>query len=1109
MNRLKWVVCALVMGWLCLGHVAGAYASDADDTTFDISAQVPDPNPVIVNQVTNATFWVGAYDNERGVEGWPPNNILMQVVHIDVGTDGELMDVTAEGWGVFRESSHSCNMIADDLPVTGTVVSVSARWSTSGKKQVECEGYALYDDQSRDDDDDTVDVAVVGISSLQYQIGSSAWTMVPGTDTGAEGVIYVPKGTPINFKAIATPNDGGWPSGKPVWTDATPVENHPDQATRTFGIASANPTDYKANVSAECGNTKIAHVVVLWLDLDADTNRDGNITDADEEGENTWSQGPTGRGAIILPNCDKDGIGTIGPDNWPGGDWDMAVPLGDEPPNTKVDGGNDKSDIGRLYMPKFGLNPLPANLKITLSLAKVAGEHPFIAGVDAKRRVRIFLPTDTIDNDLDIKAGDNEIIGPSTSDTVDFVALGGGGQNINIFQGAGTVKFGIEGIEFGAMVDVTMTAKIGATTIATDTVRVRVAPYVLMDHTSPVPDPVHDSRKAVYIWDDGSIATGYDNNFELRSKLGTAYGAQLLATTTADEWHQDGYEVGYAKAPYGSLPVFLVSPRATGNGDLLRKFVHNTILGTDVGVCNRIENVGLWRTYDSLGNLEAKPESGKQGKWFYGKSLHDDIEAFFNAQSVNAPVAGDVNTDWLSVGHVDEVISFAPDGQRTIVADSELGWALLVWAKKIDGTKWMHQHMNGNGGGGIQVKDVIDADSGIPVIPAVSLRDFNLLSSNAAFVMHNDNLPQIRNTKLNLPSPIENLAPDVGNTGTGGLVKAGAFVSFFPNNNKKFYRVTFTSATDYALEFKEQGGAWALAGDTGKTTEDSVFPDAKCFIFKHWWSGDPKYVTATATITGVVNSIQITNGGTGYTSAPNVAITGGGGTGAMAEADVAGGAVINIRITNAGSGYTGAPTIAITGDGTNATATASIMNVVNAINVTDGGSGFSSAPVVTFSGGGGTGAAATATVEGGVVTAINVTNGGSGYTSAPKVLIGDKFAFTADPTCKTIEMPVIFKYLDMPDPFHDGAIAYTMNHVNSFVDDSGRVVTGRTYGPNVAYDGGMDKDILGDYVWAAFQKAGFTNRNEADSRYYHNRDGDIHCGTNVRREVPAYNWWEN
>ena len=58
-----------------------------------------------------------------------------------------------------------------------------------------------------------------------------------------------------------------------------------------------------------------------------------------------------------------------------------------------------------------------------------------------------------------------------------------------------------------------------------------------------------------------------------------------------------------------------------------------------------------------------------------------------------------------------------------------------------------------------------------------------------------------------------------------------------------------------------------------------------------------------------------TSGGSGYTSAPTVAFTGGGGSGAAGTANVSGGAVTSITITSGGSGYSSAPGISYTGGG--------------------------------------------------------------------------------------------------------------------------------------------------------------------------------------------------
>jgi len=83
------------------------------------------------------------------------------------------------------------------------------------------------------------------------------------------------------------------------------------------------------------------------------------------------------------------------------------------------------------------------------------------------------------------------------------------------------------------------------------------------------------------------------------------------------------------------------------------------------------------------------------------------------------------------------------------------------------------------------------------------------------------------------------------------------------------------------------------------------------------------YSLAQAAGQGSIGRVAVTNGGSGYSSAPTVAITGSGCVGVTAEAVVSGGSVTAVNVTNAGSGCTGIPTVAFSGvSGSGATANA-------------------------------------------------------------------------------------------------------------------------------------------------------------------------------------------
>ena len=121
--------------------------------------------------------------------------------------------------------------------------------------------------------------------------------------------------------------------------------------------------------------------------------------------------------------------------------------------------------------------------------------------------------------------------------------------------------------------------------------------------------------------------------------------------------------------------------------------------------------------------------------------------------------------------------------------------------------------------------------------------------------------------------------------------------------------------------------------------------------------------------TAVVTNFGFTalNGGSGYTSAPTVTITGGGGTGATATAILQNGTVIGINVTSPGVGYTSAPTVTFSAPPTGGT-TATVSTIFGTTQVTgitvqnSGGSNYSTPPTIVIApprigltiGGGGT-----------------------------------------------------------------------------------------------------------------------------------------------------------
>lgn len=138
----------------------------------------------------------------------------------------------------------------------------------------------------------------------------------------------------------------------------------------------------------------------------------------------------------------------------------------------------------------------------------------------------------------------------------------------------------------------------------------------------------------------------------------------------------------------------------------------------------------------------------------------------------------------------------------------------------------------------------------------------------------------------------------------------------------------------------------------------------------------PEASLSAVVTSGEITDVTINDGGIGYTYA-TITVTDSTGSGADLTVDLStgdldtlqssvellaiDGSIDFIKVTNGGSGYSTAPTVAISGDGTGATATANLSagGAVESITITARGTGYTFA-TVSFTGGAGSGATARA-----------------------------------------------------------------------------------------------------------------------------------------------------
>jgi uncharacterized repeat protein (TIGR01451 family) len=269
----------------------------------------------------------------------------------------------------------------------------------------------------------------------------------------------------------------------------------------------------------------------------------------------------------------------------------------------------------------------------------------------------------------------------------------------------------------------------------------------------------------------------------------------------------------------------------------------------------------------------------------------------------------------------------------------------------------------------------------------------------------------------------------------------------------------FTYTNSSISTFGGGSGSCSQSGGTVTCTLTGLDPTPFVSFF-----GGTGGTSATATVTsGAVSSIAVNTAGSGYTSAPQVIISGGGGNGATATATLSGATVGSITVINGGSGYTSAPTVSFAGGGSPSALPIVSGNSITSFRLTSGGSGYTTAPtVVIATNGPGSGASATANISGGAVTSLTLGGGGTAYTNTPVITING--TVSVDAVVLTNSVTTTYNETDTytgNDPSNDSVFVLPPTVVKMLTLDGTQTKNAVTVNWNTTFE----QDNLGFYVW--------------------------------------------
>uniref|UniRef100_A0A8C4TWB9 Protein-arginine deiminase n=1 Tax=Falco tinnunculus TaxID=100819 RepID=A0A8C4TWB9_FALTI len=453
---------------------------------------------------------------------------------------------------------------------------------------------------------------------------------------------------------------------KPMINSRWPLD--PDiEVVVTIDVTSRTVNDNKVKISyygREGNELSVAWLYLTCVDvsLDVDLSRSGRVKSKGKD-KAKWTWGPDGQGAVLLVNCDRDSPGRGGTDS---GEVDIRTSA-------------DLQDMSIMLLRTQGPSAIFTEYQVVLHVPESDAD-----------KVRVFHAIRS-----DSHPQYKPVLGPDKlSYVLDHV---GSGENTFYVEGLAFPDVGFSGlVSFSVSLLEVPHKNSPGTPIFTDTVVFRVAPWIMTPNTQ---QPME-----VFVC---SIQRGSDSNEVfleglqvLLKKANCKLTICSEVETRSDRWIQDELEFGYVEAPHKTFPVVFDSPRNRGLKDFAFKKIlvrgciasplspckiphpggpcHCSSLpqGPDFGYVTREPPRRDVSSLDSFGNLDVSPPVTVQGKeyplgriligsplpWSSGRRMSKAVRDFLYAQKVQAPV--EVYSEWLSVGHVDEFLTFVPAYDR-------------------------------------------------------------------------------------------------------------------------------------------------------------------------------------------------------------------------------------------------------------------------------------------------------------------------------------------------------------------------------------------------------------------------------------------------------------